>query len=117
LQYTPAFARGALGHVVGALPPGAWTAAFSLLNPLLPRDLRIRNPIDKMQKLCKMLEARSAEDVYLHLMSHWDEPAKIVLRTAEPAAGLRSVDEFRSPADLTRRMMLLDVLTYLPDDI
>lgn len=117
LRYAPESARTALGRVLGALPPGAWTAAFSVLNPLLPRDLRIRNPIDKMQKLYKMLEARSADDVYLHLMSHWDEPAKIVLNSTEPVAGLRSMNGLRAPADLTRRMMLFDALTYLPDDI
>lgn len=117
LQYTPGAMRSALGRCIGVLPPGTWTAAFDVLNPLLPRDLRVRNPVDKMQKVIKMLEARSAEDVYLHLMSHWDDPASIVRGAEEPPAGLRSVRSSNHSADLTRRMMLLDAVTYLPDDI
>jgi asparagine synthase (glutamine-hydrolysing) len=55
--------------------------------------------------------------MYLGLVSHWRDPTRLVSGAVEPPTPLTDpsgVPTFDDPVD---RMMYLDALTYLPDDI
>ena len=60
---------------------------------------------------------QSADDVYLHLCSHWTDPASIVVGSREPPTMLTGLDALPSLPGNVERMMYLDLLSYLPDDI
>lgn len=66
----------------------------------------------RVHKLAPLVSAGCDSDLYLKLISHWRDPHDVVERGIEPAIprGL-GLQPFR------HRMMLLDTLTYLPDDI
>lgn len=55
--------------------------------------------------------------MYLRLVSHWDNPASVVIGGAEPPTLLTGNAPQLSGLDDIQRMMALDTLTYLPDDI
>lgn len=54
--------------------------------------------------------------IYRNLMSVWEDPRRIVRGSVEPSSAF-STGEVSGIDDRTEKMMLLDSLVYLPDDI
>ena len=72
---------------------------------------------DRMYKLADLLAVDRIEAVYLPLISHWQNPAGVVVGGSElgtPLTKHMRDDVFCDPTNL---MMYLDTITYLPDDI
>ncbi len=115
--WLPRGVRGTAVAALTALSPEAWGAVFARLGPALPRGVRQSNPGDKLHKLAEVLDADHAEALYLRLVSHWKEPAALVPGAAEPATLLTDRAAWADLPDFTQRMMFLDTVTYLPDDI
>ncbi|AZO74465.1 MAG: asparagine synthase (glutamine-hydrolyzing) [Mesorhizobium sp.] len=84
--------------------------------PLLPRRMRRQRVGDKIHKAASVLSLRSLDDVYRRLCSHW-EPADIVLGAAEPPTMLTGLEPLPDLPGNVERMMYLDTMSYLPDDI
>lgn len=65
--------------------------------------------------LSEVLNAEHPQDLYLRLVSQWEHPDRIVRDGKESA----TIFEVPSPRGLNyiERMMSLDLVTYLPDDI
>lgn len=118
---------GSLGHLPTALKRLAvfgirsvstdrLNAAFSSIQHVLPKTLRMANAGDKLQKAAGVLGSRSVEDLYLGLVSHW-EPEGVVIGGHEPMTILTGHPADLNGLDAVQRMMALDGMTYLPDDI
>lgn len=105
-------ARGLL-----SLSPQAWNALSGSMQAVLPRAMRGANIGHKLHKGAAVLESESIAALYFGLISHWSDPASVViggedLPTVLTGAGhqLEGLDEFQS-------LMTLDMHSYLPDDI
>lgn len=105
---------GAAG--IRALSPSTWDALFSPLLPLMPQSFRQTNIGDKLHKAASVLDVNSIDDLYLKLVTHWD-PAGLVNGGREPATYLNGHSLELDGLDSVQRMMALDSMTYLPDDI
>jgi asparagine synthase (glutamine-hydrolysing) len=94
-----------------------WDAAFAWVLPVLPRSLRYQRGGDKLQKLAEILDSRDSGEICRRLTSLWQTPDTVVRDAAEPVCW--SYSQMGSPPidGLTNRMILLDTLGYLPDDI
>ena len=57
------------------------------------------------------------EQLYYRLVSHWRSPAEVVRLTSEPQTLMSDYRSWPDAPDLESRMMGIDTLTYLPDDI
>jgi asparagine synthase (glutamine-hydrolysing) len=112
--WLPPGMRRAGARGLRALSPSSWERMFTAAGPLLPRRMRQRNPGEKLHKLAGALEARDVDGMYRSLISHWRDPGSVVLGAEEPRPDAEHGDGITDP---TRRMMLLDTVTYLPDDI
>ena len=100
-----------------SLSPSRWDSLFALLGPLLPMSFSHRLPGDKLHKLAEVLPANSPEAMYYGLTSHWKEPAGVVLNATEPPTTLTDRNCWPDLSDFIHRMMYMDLITYLPDDI
>lgn len=109
--------RAALAGVLTTLPPTAWNTAFQKLDRWLPAKLRYTNPGDKLHKAAEILSMRSPEEIYLGLVSHWKNPKQLVPGSIEPLTLLTDPSQQANLPDFEHRMMYLDTVTYLPDDI
>ena len=71
----------------------------------------------RLYKVADLLEQKSMEDIYLHVMSRWTNPTAIVKDSREPLLALH--DPAMLPRDLTfaERMMYGDALMHLPNDV
>lgn len=105
--------RGAAGALT-MISPGVWDHLLSPFRWVLPGHLRHERLGDKMHKLARVLRAARPEDIYRLLVSTWDVPP--VLGGNEPPSVLDG-QELLPAGGLVERMMLLDQIGYLPDDI
>lgn len=71
---------------------------------------------EKMTKLARVMRSGSPHLIYKTLVSAWDDPAQMVPGGTEPRTLLDDPGLLTS-LGFAERMMYLDALTYLPDDI
>ena len=117
LAWLPAPLRAALGGALTTLPPKAWNTVFQRLEIFLPHRLRYANPGDKLHKLAEILAAKTPDAIYYDLISHWKSPADVVAGGHEPDTVVTDRKGWPALADFEDRMMYLDMMSYLPDDI
>ncbi len=117
LGWMPRPLRAALAGVLTTLPPAAWNTAFSKLERWLPLKVRHANPGDKLHKAAEILAVRSPEEIYLGLVSHWKSPSQLMPSGVEPLTLLTDTGQQANLPDFEHRMMYLDTVTYLPDDV
>ena len=71
----------------------------------------------RARTLAEILHFETEEQLYLGLVSHWRSPASIVHDASEPDTCVSAPSLWPRPAALESRLMAVDALTYLPDDI
>jgi asparagine synthase (glutamine-hydrolysing) len=113
----PLVLRGLLANVIRQVSPRSWDALYACLAPMLPANRRQSFPGDKLYKLVELLHAGHPDGLYQRLVSLWKTPDDIVLGGHEPTTLLTDPTVCQSVPDFTERMMFLDLVTYLPDDI
>ncbi|RWF42404.1 MAG: asparagine synthase (glutamine-hydrolyzing) [Mesorhizobium sp.] len=96
--------------------PGLYDNVAGGIMQLLPRRLRRERVGDKIHKAASVLSLRSADDVYRRLCSHW-EPDEIVRNAIEPPTMLTGLEALPALPGNVERMMYIDMMSYLPDDI
>lgn len=101
---------------IRALSPAAWDALLGPLQFMMPRSLNQVNIGDKLHKGAGVLGAKCIDDVYLGLVSHC-EPESLVIGGVEPSTILHGAPIQLKGLNSVQRMMALDAMTYLPDDI
>lgn len=117
IGWLPAPMRTLVAGMLAGIPPRYWDGMFSLLGPLIPSKLRYSSPGDKLHKLAEVLQTDSAEEMYRRLVSHWKQPQDLVLDSKEPLTALTDEAQWSRVNTFVERMMQLDLVSYLPDDI
>ncbi len=117
IGWMPPTLRQSLARSCTAVSPQQWDRLFRWINPALPSGLRQRTPGDKLHKLAAILSVAEPEAIYFGLVSHWKDPAALVLGANEPSTPLTDRTEWADVPTLGHRMMYFDTVTYLPDDI
>ncbi|MEX8499560.1 asparagine synthase (glutamine-hydrolyzing) [Leptothrix ochracea] len=100
------------------LSPDQWNRLIDVVESALPA--KRRHPIlgDKIYKGAGLLGSAHFSDLYWGLISHWPDPAKVVLGSSEPTTILSECSASLMPGlSEVERMMVLDQLSYLPGDI
>ncbi len=70
-----------------------------------------------LSSLSKWLSVKNEVELYHEFMSLWNQPSELVVNGHEPAMPFRDLSLLASFPGLTERMMYLDLITYLPDDL
>lgn len=99
-----------------SLSPNDWNATLGQVVQWLPQKLHMANMGNKLHKSASVLGAQSVNDLYLGLVTHWS-PDNLVLGCSEPPTYLRGLSLALDGLNDVQRMMVVDTLTYLPDDI
>ncbi len=116
MRRVPRPARALAATGVTAAPPAAWDRAIDAADSILPLRLRDRVSGDRVHKAAGVLHAADPDEMYRLLVTDWADPGRVVLGI--DGARLDAGGAFRTAGlGPTERMMLLDTLTYLPDDV
>lgn len=113
----PVGARNALGSLLGVVPPHLWNALIRAARPLLPARYRDTSPSDKVRAVAYFLRARGPDDLFRFLGSLWPDPARVARGAREPRTLLSDPRQWPALSESEHRMMFVDTMTYLPDDI
>lgn len=101
---------------VGNISPRSWERMVAVAGAVMPASSRASGMGEKLHKAASLLECRSVESLYLRMASHWYAPASLVISGHEPPLLVNEAPA-NTRLDNIQRMMLVDMMTYLPDDI
>jgi asparagine synthase (glutamine-hydrolysing) len=113
LQLLPNSLRQLLASAIAQAP----YQTLQSLQQLLPKSMQVGYLPDRLPKLAEVLKHKDAALFYRDLVSHWKQPDKIVLDSKDPMTIISDITALPKFDDFRNRMMLLDMLSYLPDDI
>jgi asparagine synthase (glutamine-hydrolysing) len=117
IGWVPRMGRHALANGITKISPARWDQLNSLISPLMPENKRLMRLGDKAHKMAEILAAATPEAIYRDLVSHWKSPAELVHNGLEPLTTLTNRVCLANLTGLEHRMMFLDAISYLPDDI
>ena len=117
IGWVPLGLRRALAGAVTRISPGAWDRMLAPFSRLLPGPLAIAHPGERLHKAIDILTGDSPEALYLRMLSHWKDPAAVVIDGREPLTVLTDPGRRARTPSITESMMFMDSVLYLPDDI
>jgi len=117
LRHVPTPARRCIANLIQSIPPRGWNVAYAAIEPLIPPRLRQRLHGDNLHKLSEWLTVLNEDELYHRAVSQWKKPEEMVIGGREPMTPLLDPSLRQSFPNFTERMMYLDLMTYLPDDI
>jgi|tagenome__1003787_1003787.scaffolds.fasta_scaffold20989628_3 asparagine synthase (glutamine-hydrolysing) len=109
--------RTAAARAILAVPSAAWTRFGHATRSMLPRIAQVDRLGDKLHKGAPLLTSNSAADLYGGMVSLWREPETVVIGATEPPSQASGHTPPLRGVGSIERMMALDLLGYLPDDI
>lgn len=116
MGWAPDALREALARAITSLPPSSWNLVFKYVSHLLPSQWRFADPGVKLHKLARSFSAQGSNAIYQDVVSRWRTPTTVVRNATEPPTAIAEAGDVAIP-DQESRMMYLDLVSYLPDDI
>lgn len=113
----PAPLRACAARALLMVPSTAWTKLGNVAGRLLPRIAQFDRLGDKMRKGAPLLRSNSAAELYSGILSLWRDPAAVVIGAEEPPSEATGAMPQLRGLGMIERMMALDMLGYLPNDI
>lgn len=113
LKIIPPFLRRIIGNSLSKLPP----QKIDQMHSFFSRNAQYANISDKVIKGSNVIASEDITDLYIGLISACKEPNSFVIDGVESNRFLHSKLSLLKNFDDLSFMMLMDLLTYLPDDI
>ena len=117
ISLIPTGFRESFGRALTSVSPKTWDSLISPTSRFLPSHLRFGVIGDKIHKLARLMDARTADEFYLKLISQHNRESSLVIGSADTRCWADNQMEFFESKDFVERMMFHDLLAYLPDDI
>ena len=113
----PIYIRNILSFSINRLSPTVWSKILNSFNPITPKKFKINMPGDRLHKLGNLLKTSSYEDTYNNFISTWNNPKDVLINNKLLTGSESYWKDFDFIKDHKMRMMILDILNYLPNDI
>lgn len=117
LRMTPASVRELVGKSIKSLPAAGWNKTFELLNRITPRKFNGISWGDKLQKGAGVIASKDLTNLYQGLVSNWQDPSTVVIGDGEHDRIFSTDVQLLSDVGDIQKMMAIDTISYLPDDI
>lgn len=111
IGWMPQAIKQAISRGIAAIAAAVPDASLNGLEELRQRARNL------LHEWAKNLASDRPELIYHRLVSHWEDPTSVVRDAREPLTVLTDGDRLAALPDFTERMMYLDQVSYLPDDI
>jgi asparagine synthase (glutamine-hydrolysing) len=113
----PPWLLRAMSRIITHVPMPLWEGLARLPQPITSGKLRSHSVAYSVNRLADRLGATTPQKLYKHLMSYWLAPMQLVIDGREAPTVLDTAPQKKNLDEFVDQMMLLDTLTYLPDDI
>ena len=89
---------------------------YGFVRPVIPRKKRLSAVGDKAHKLASFFSLQTQPAIYMQMLSLWT-PSEIVRDVDEPETVAQFIADSLWLPTMQERMMLTDLVNYLPDDV
>ncbi|GJL80342.1 MAG: asparagine synthetase B [Nitrospinaceae bacterium] len=117
IGWMPAGGRKLLGQFISSIPESTFDQCLGWLYPAMNKNAHFKSIGRKLHSMSRVLETGTSNSLYFRLISHWKEPESLVIGATEPTTVLSNGNPSGKISDFSQKMMFLDTITYLPDDI
>jgi asparagine synthase (glutamine-hydrolysing) len=112
LKSVPRSVRITVANLIKSINPDTWNTLASVVP-----SKKWANVGDKLHKGAGVMGSQTLSDLYLGMVSQWQDPSSIVIGATEPPSVLTGLMPDLSGLNDIECMMALDLLSYLPEDI
>lgn len=116
MAWMPKAVRSTFAFGLNSVPDSFWRYTVGD-DSLLPTRFHINRLPEKAKRLAEVLSHGTPDQLYSSLVSHTETPNHLVLGGHEPLTPILDQKSWLDVSDFEHRMMYLDMITYLPDDI
>ena len=109
--------RRQLARTLGWAAPAKWESAFRKGGAAIPRRFQLANLADKIPKMQRALEAKNSQELYLRLLSNWQNPSDVLSLSSSNSSVPDGAQDWLSDRRAAESMMLADACVYMHDDI
>jgi len=109
--------RHGIGAAVNSISPASWDKLNSSIGHILPMRYRAVQAGEKIHKVARLLAVDSDAALYRGLVSQWVNADEIVIGGSEPELSQEAIATEDLFPGIEHRMMYMDSIRYLPDDI
>ena len=113
LAKTPSAAVAVAAKLLPSMSSHKWRSILRIL----PARYRHAVSADRLDRLASFIAADDDRDLYKRVLSVWGDPAAVVLGAVEPRGLLDDPTIDTDIPDYRESLQLLDMMTYLPDDV
>lgn len=113
LSLAPMPVKRVANQLLRKIPP----EALNVLGRRISSSPRWTRLGDRLHKGLELIDSRSIDELYKGMVSSWQYPEQVVLGSRESATFLTGLRPLLSGLSNIERLMVLDLMTYLPDDI
>ena len=103
--------------MIKVISPQIWEQVVGLGNHVVPRRFRVRGGGDKMHKIARILDAKTLEALYLELVSNPQWAGNALAHPETLHSPFNHWENCTKSLGDIERMMFLDQMTYMTDDI
>ena len=116
-RFFPVSVRNIVAEGMKRIPPFLWDLFLYRVLSFFPKRYQLDTPGDRIHKFAQMIQTRTPEAMYRCMTSHWLLPESLVKQSREPETIITQMNLQPELDDFISKMMYLDLVTYLPDDI
>ena len=110
--------RRLFAKAIFSIPVRYWDIIYSRISYLLPTSSHLSFVGQKLHNLAdRLANIKNEDELFFSLVSEWPSPNDIVIGASEPVTLLTRENDWPALPDVEQRMMYLDAMTYLPNDI
>jgi asparagine synthase (glutamine-hydrolysing) len=102
---------------VSSIPTATQNKGFELVRRISSNKINAVSWGNKFTKGVSVLASRNLDELYKGLVSNWKDPHAVVIGAVEPQNLFSSDVSALSNIDDISKMMVIDSISYLPDDI
>jgi len=117
LNRVPLAVRTLISRSVENFPTGSWNKLFAGIDRMSPRRFNGISWGDKLQKGAQVIGSKNLNDLYMRLVSNWQDPSSVVIGVERHQNKFLIDDPLLAELDDIAKMMAVDSVSYLPDDI
>lgn len=113
----PAKFTKAIARTLTGIAPDRWDRAYDSLVPNSFVRNKLKRPGESLHKFARCLLANDAHAMYISTVSQWLQCDEVIKQATEPDLFVNCKHEWNRFPDFVQKMMYLDGISYLPDDI
>lgn len=116
-SYMPMIVSKLINKLTKKLSLDSLDNVINLFFRIFDRKYLYKNPSEKLKRLSEMLIMTNIEEVYSHMICHWNNSEEVVIGGKMLKTPLVDSTRWLENLDSIHKMMYLDTISYLPDDI